>query len=49
MIAQSIAWASEPGSEPADEATSLDVYAESARRMTVNGITALEKATREGT
>ncbi len=47
VIAQSIAWASEPGSEPADEATSLDVYAEPARRMTVNGINALEQATRE--
>jgi nucleoside-diphosphate-sugar epimerase len=47
IVAQSIAWAYEPGDKPADEATPLDVSAPEPRRTTVGGVSALETAVRE--
>lgn len=47
IVAQSIAWAYEPGDTPADESVPLDVGAGEPRITTVNGIVALEEAVRE--
>ncbi len=47
MIAQSIAWAYEPGTTPATEDTSLDIHASLPRQTTINGIVALEEAVQE--
>ncbi|WP_034092078.1 NAD-dependent epimerase/dehydratase family protein [Streptacidiphilus albus] len=47
MIAQSIAWAYEPGQGPAGEATPLDTGAPQPRQTTLGGITALEGAVSE--
>lgn len=44
IIAQSIAWAYEPGDGPADEATSLDLTAPRPRANSVGGVRALEDA-----
>lgn len=45
FVAQSIAWAYEPGDRPAGERTPLDVTAGGARGRTVEGIVALETET----
>ena len=47
IVAQSIAWAYEPGDGPAGEATALDTGAPPPRRTTIEGIAALETAARE--
>ncbi|MEV5568720.1 NAD(P)-dependent oxidoreductase [Spirillospora sp. NPDC052269] len=47
VIAQSIAWAYEPGDTPADENTPLDVTAPAPRSSTIAGITALEETVAE--
>jgi nucleoside-diphosphate-sugar epimerase len=47
MVAQSVAWAYEPGEAPADESVALDVGADEPRRTTVLGVAALEDAVRE--
>src|SRR5918999_975714 len=47
MVAQSIAWAYEPGEGPADERTALDVRAPSPRAETIGGVLALERAVAE--
>lgn len=47
MIAQSIAFAYEPGDGPADEATPLDNTTEEPRATTVSGVRALESAVAE--
>jgi nucleoside-diphosphate-sugar epimerase len=47
IIAQSIAWAYEPGPDPATEQTPLDVDAPEPRHTTVGGVAALESAVRE--
>lgn len=47
VIAQSIAWAYQPGDAPAEETTPLDERADTPRRTTIDGIAALEQATRE--
>jgi nucleoside-diphosphate-sugar epimerase len=47
IVAQSIAWAYEPGDEPADETTPLDLSAPAPRRRTVDGVSALETAVAE--
>ena len=47
IVAQSIAWAYAPGSEPAEEPTALDTCAPEPRRTTIGGIEALESAVRE--
>lgn len=47
MVAQSIAWAYEPGDEPADERVAIDLDAGGPRRTTVLGVAALEGAVRE--
>lgn len=47
IVAQSIAWAYEPGDGPAEEATPLDVSAPEPRRATVGGVAALEAAVTE--
>jgi nucleoside-diphosphate-sugar epimerase len=47
MIAQSISWAYQPGDDPADERTPLDLDAGPPRSNTVSGIRALEEAVAE--
>jgi nucleoside-diphosphate-sugar epimerase len=47
IVAQSIAWAYEPGTGPASEETPLDLDAAEPRRTTVAGVAALESALRE--
>ena len=47
IVAQSIAWAYEPGDEPADEPVALHLDAGEPRRTTVLGVAALEAAVRE--
>ncbi|KAB8190326.1 NAD-dependent epimerase/dehydratase family protein [Nonomuraea phyllanthi] len=47
IIAQSVAWAYEPGDTPAGEGTPLDVTAPPPRANLVGGITALEEAAAE--
>jgi nucleoside-diphosphate-sugar epimerase len=47
IIAQSIAWAYEPGPEPATERTPLDLDAPEPRHTTVGGIATLDSAVRE--
>jgi len=47
IVAQSIAWAYEPGPDPADERVALDTGAGEPRRTTVLGVAALEEAARE--
>lgn len=47
IVVQSIAWAYEPGSGPADEATPLDVGAPEPRATTIGGVQALEGAATE--
>jgi nucleoside-diphosphate-sugar epimerase len=47
IVAQSVAWAYEPGAAPADEAVALDVGAEDPRGTTLVGVAALERAVRE--
>lgn len=47
FIAQSIAWAYEPGDEPADESVPLDSEALMPRRITIEGVQALENAVAE--
>ncbi|MGZ0151248.1 NAD-dependent epimerase/dehydratase family protein [Kribbella sp. WER1] len=48
VVAQSIAWAYEPGSTPADESTPLDVRStDEARRATVDAVATLETITAE--
>ncbi|MGA8113694.1 MAG: NAD(P)-dependent oxidoreductase [Actinocatenispora sp.] len=47
IIAQSVAWAYEPGDAPATEDTPLDADAPAPRETTVRGVTALESAVRE--
>jgi nucleoside-diphosphate-sugar epimerase len=47
MIAQSIAWAYAPGSEPATEEDPLDLGASMPRRTTIEGVAALERAVGE--
>ncbi len=47
IIAQSIAWAYEPGEQPADERTALDLSAPEPRATTVEGVRALEAAAAE--
>jgi nucleoside-diphosphate-sugar epimerase len=42
IVAQSIAWAYEPGPEPAGESTPLDLTSTGARAITVQGVRALE-------
>lgn len=44
IIAQSIAWAYEPGAVPADESTPLDLAAPEPRASSVGGVRALEDA-----
>jgi nucleoside-diphosphate-sugar epimerase len=46
IVAQSIAWAYQPGPAPADEAVYLDFGADEPRRTTVVGVAALERAAR---
>ena len=47
IVAQSIAWAYEPGADPAGEHVGLDVGAAPPRHTTISGIVALEAAARE--
>lgn len=47
IVAQSIAWAYEPGREAACESTPLDIASTGARATTVNGVVALEAAVAE--
>ncbi|GAB4101660.1 NAD(P)-dependent oxidoreductase [Micromonospora taraxaci] len=47
IVAQSIAWAYEPGADPATEETPLDLGAEEPRQTSVAGVAALESAVRE--
>jgi nucleoside-diphosphate-sugar epimerase len=47
MIAQSIAWAYEPGETPASETDGLDIEAAPPRKTTIEGVTALERAVAE--
>ncbi|AZS15213.1 NAD-dependent epimerase/dehydratase family protein [Paenibacillus lutimineralis] len=47
MIAQSIAWAYEPGDQPASEEDSLDMDAPLPRKTSIDGIVALEQAVAE--
>ncbi|MGP3933164.1 NAD-dependent epimerase/dehydratase family protein [Nonomuraea sp. KM88] len=47
IVAQSIAWMYEPGDVPAVERTPLDVDAEGLRRVSVDGVVALEDTVRE--
>jgi len=47
FIAQSIAWAYAPGAGPADETVLLDIDAPAPRRITIEGVQALEQATTE--
>lgn len=47
MIAQSIAWAYEPGDHPAKEEAPLDIRAPLPRKSTIDGIVALEEAVAE--
>ncbi len=47
IVAQSIAWIYEPGTEPATESTPLDVQAQPPRATTVQGVIALESAVAE--
>jgi nucleoside-diphosphate-sugar epimerase len=47
LIAQSIAWAYAPGEGPADESVPLDIEAPGARRVTIEGVQALESAVGE--
>ncbi|TCC10490.1 NAD-dependent epimerase/dehydratase family protein [Kribbella soli] len=48
VVSQSIAWAYEPGSTPADESTPLDLHAPDAtRRATVEAVATLEAITAE--
>jgi len=47
IIAQSIAWAYEPGDRPATEEVSLDIQAQLPRKTTIDGIIALEGAVAE--
>lgn len=47
MIAQSIAWAYEPGAEPAVEATPLDETLDEPRATTIVGVRSLESAVAE--
>ncbi|WP_240151045.1 MULTISPECIES: NAD-dependent epimerase/dehydratase family protein [Streptomyces] len=47
IIAQSISWAYESGTTPADERTPLDTGAPEPRATTIGGITALEEAVAE--
>src|SRR5581483_11454843 len=47
LIAQSIAWAYAPGEGPADESVPLDIAAPAPRRVTIEGIQALESAVGE--
>ncbi|NWL88020.1 NAD(P)-dependent oxidoreductase [Paenibacillus sp. 79R4] len=47
MIAQSIAWAYESGDQPAREEDSLDIDAPLPRKISIDGIVALEKAVAE--
>jgi len=47
MIAQSIAWAYEPGEHPATEEIALDTQAPLPRKMTIDGIVALEETVAE--
>ncbi|MDN6688871.1 MAG: NAD(P)-dependent oxidoreductase [Lactococcus sp.] len=47
LISQSISWAYEPGKEPATEDTPLDLAADFPRKITIDGILALEKATQQ--
>jgi nucleoside-diphosphate-sugar epimerase len=47
VVAQSIAWAYRPGVSPADEREPLDLAAVGPRRTTVEGVLALEEATRD--
>ncbi|ASU38338.1 dTDP-glucose 4,6-dehydratase [Herbaspirillum sp. meg3] len=42
MIAQSIAWAYASGSQPYGEESALDINAEGARRVSIDGVVALE-------
>jgi nucleoside-diphosphate-sugar epimerase len=44
LVAQSIAWAYAPGPRPFTEAQPLDVHAEGARRVSVDGVVALEQS-----
>ncbi|MVU83413.1 NAD-dependent epimerase/dehydratase family protein [Nocardia sp. ET3-3] len=47
IVAQSIAWAYEPGSTPAAESTPLDLSAPEPRSVTIGGIRTLEEAVAE--
>ncbi|MEV0718667.1 NAD(P)-dependent oxidoreductase [Asanoa sp. NPDC050611] len=47
IVAQSIAWAYEPGPDPATEQTPLDVHAPGARATSVGGVLGVESAVRE--
>lgn len=47
VITQSIAWAYQPGSDPAREETPLDLDAPEPRGVTTRAVAALEQATRE--
>jgi nucleoside-diphosphate-sugar epimerase len=47
VIAQSIAWAYEPGSTPATEEVPLDLHSDSARLGTVSGVASLESTVQE--
>jgi nucleoside-diphosphate-sugar epimerase len=47
VIAQSIAWAYEPGEAPADETAALDLGAAAPRDVTIGGVAALEGAVAE--
>jgi nucleoside-diphosphate-sugar epimerase len=47
IVAQSIAWAYEPGEGPADETALLDVTASEPRATTIRGVVALEDAVAE--
>ncbi|RLP85363.1 NAD(P)-dependent oxidoreductase [Micromonospora sp. CV4] len=47
IVAQSIAWAYEPGAEPATEKTPLDLGAAEPRQTSVAGVAALESAVQE--
>lgn len=44
FVAQSIAWAYSPGSEPHDEDTALELDARGARGVTIAGVAALERS-----